>query len=259
MKIVVCIKQVPESSAPVTVEKGRVAWNNAPLVVNPWDEFALEAALAQKDRYGGSVTALSVGPESAREALRYALAMGCDEAFLINDPLLEGIDSLGLAMVLAAAIRKTGAVDLVLMGRQAIDTDLGVTAPQVARLLGWPLQTAVSEIQAVDLAARKIQVMRTFEENRQVLQSSLPLVAAVLKDIGDPRFPSFMGQRKSQKALIPAWTLADLGLSLPEPAVVLLDVMNPPQRQVKTEWIEGDSPAEIAAKLVEKLAAERVL
>ncbi len=258
MKIVVCVKQVPESSAPVAVEEGSVTWKDAPLVVNPWDEFAIEAALTQKELQGGSVTAVCVGAESAQEALRYALAMGCDEAVLINDPFLEQIDSQALSSVLAAAIRKIGEVDLVILGRQAIDTDMGVTAPQVARRLQWPVLTSVSEIHSIDEAARKIQVVRTFEESRQLIESSLPLVVGVLKDIGEPRYPSFMGIRRSQKAVITTWSKNDLGLAPMDPTVTVLEITSPAHPPGVAERITGATPAEIAEKLAEKILAERV-
>jgi hypothetical protein len=128
LKIVVCVKQVPDSAAKVVVENGQVTWGEAPLVINPWDEFAVEAALVQKETHGGEVTVVSVGEEISKEALKHALAMGCGEAVLISDPALAGADSQAVARVLAAAIQKMGDVDLVFFGRQAIDGDMAVTA-----------------------------------------------------------------------------------------------------------------------------------
>jgi electron transfer flavoprotein beta subunit len=259
LKIVVCIKQVPDTAARVVAENGQVSWGDAPLVMNPWDEYAVEAALQLKEAQGGDVTAISVGGESAKEALKNALAMGCSEAVLISDPALEGADSQAVAKVLAAAIQKIGDVDLAFFGKQAIDGDMGVTHVQTARVLDWPALTSVSTIQSVDPGAKTLRVERTMEEGRVVVEARMPAVISVLKDIGEPRYPSFMGIRKASRATIPVWTLADLGIQAPQSHVTWPVVENPPVREVKTEMITGDTPQEIAAKLVDKILAEKVL
>jgi len=259
LKIVVCVKQVPDTAAKVVVENGEVTWGEAPLVINPWDEYAVEAALKATEDHGGDVTVVTVGDENATEALKHALAMGCQEAVLISDPALEAIDSQATAKILAAAIRKIGDVDLAFFGRQAIDGDMGVTHAMTARVLGWPALTQVSAIQQIDPDGGKIRVSRSLEEGRQVIEAQLPAVVSVLKDIGDPRYPSFMGIRKASRAKIPTWMLSDLGIEAPEPAVRWPEVMNPPEREIKTEMITGDSPQEVAEKLADKLLAEKVL
>lgn len=259
MKIVVCVKQVPDSAAKVVVEDGKVTWGDAPLVINPWDEFAVEAALVQKETHGGEVTVVSVGDENSKEALKHALAMGCGEAILISDPALVGADSQAVARTLAAAIKKIGDVDLVFFGRQAIDGDMGVTAAQTARALGIPALTLVSVIASLDPANKTIRVERSTEEGRQVVEASLPAVISVVKDIGEPRYPSFMGIRKASRAAIPTWSLADLGIGATASVVRWPNLMNAPVREVATEIISGDSPQEIAEKLADKILAEKVL
>lgn len=257
MKIVVCVKQVPDSAARVVVEAGEVTWGDAPLVINPWDEYAVEAALNQKEAQGGDVTVISVGSENAKEALKHALAMGCGEAILISDPALVGADSQAVAKVLAAAIEKIGAVDLAFFGKQAIDGDIGMTHIQTARSLDWPALTLVSTIRKAE--AGRIEVERSIEEGRQVVSAGLPAVVSVIKDIGEPRYPSFMGIRKASRANIPVWSLADLGISAPASVVRWPEVLNPPKQEVTTEIITGDSPKEKAEKLADKLLAEKVL
>ncbi|MBN2549557.1 MAG: electron transfer flavoprotein subunit beta/FixA family protein [Anaerolineales bacterium] len=257
MKIVVCIKQVPDSAAKVVAEGGQVSWGDAPLVLNPWDEYAIEAALVLQEALDGEVTVISVGGESAKEALKTALAMGCSQALLISDPALEELDSQAIARTLAAAIQKIGDVELAFFGRQAIDGDMGVTAAQTARLLGWPMLSLAASIQAVDSGA--VRVEKATEEGRQVVESKLPVAISVSKDIGEPRYPSFMGIRKASRAVIPTWSLADLGISAPAPVVRWPDVMNPPVREVTTEMITGDSPQDIAEKLADKILGEKVL
>lgn len=257
MKIVVCIKQVPDSAAKVVADGSKVSWGDAPLVLNPWDEYAIEAALVQKDGLGADVVAISVGGESAKEALKTALAMGCSEAILISDPALENADSRAVAHVLAAAVKKIGDVGLVFFGKQAIDGDMGVTGAQTARLLGWPMLSLVASIPAC--SSTGLRVERSIEEGRQVVESQLPAVLSISKDIGEPRYPSFMGIRKASRAVLPTWGLTDLGADVPAALVSWPQVTNPPSRVVSTEIITGGSPQEIAAQLADKILAEKVL
>ena len=257
MKIIACIKQVPDSEAKVKAEGGAVSWGDAPLVINPFDEYAVEGALQQREAVSGStVTALCIGPESAREALKHALAMGADEAVLVSDPALNELDTVGAARVLAAAIQKIGGVDMVLFGRQTLDTGSGVTAAQTARVLGWAMLGLAGQIK-VD--GGSVQVERVIEEGRQSVKANLPAVLSVVQSIGEPRYPSFMGIRKAGKATIPVWSLSDLGISAPAAVIKRSELLNPPARETTIDIITGDSPEAIAETLVEKILAEKVL
>jgi electron transfer flavoprotein beta subunit len=256
LKIVVCVKQVPDTAAKVVVEEGQITWGDAPLVINPWDEYAVEAALNTADATGGSVTVLSMGKEDDKEAIKHALAMGCGEAILLTDPALAGADGAAGARVLAAAIQKIGDVDLVFFGKQAIDTDTGTAPAMVARILGYPALTLVS---AIDEVGDGIKVQRDTEEGRQVVESQLPAVISIIKDYGEPRYPSFMGIRKAARANVPVWGLAELGIEAPTSVVSWPEVMNPPEKEISNEIIAGDSPSEIAGKLADKIMAEKVL
>jgi len=256
LKIVACIKQVPDSAAKVVAEDGQVSWGDAPLVINPWDEFAVEAALQQKEAHGGEVIAVSMGGENAKEALKHALAMGCDSAILISDEALAGIDTGGTARVLAAAVQKIGGVDMTFFGRQAIDGDAGITPAQTARVLGQPFFGLTVKL---ELSGQTVKVERAIEEGRQIVSAELPAVFSVAKDFAEPRYPSFMGIRKASRAEIPAWTLADLGIETPKAVVEWPELMNPPSRDVTCEIIEGSSPEEIAEKLADKILGEKVL
>jgi electron transfer flavoprotein beta subunit len=228
-------------------------------VINPWDEYAVEAALQQAEAHNGSVTAVTLGGEGSKEALKHALAMGCSDAILVSDPTLARADSQVTSRVLAAAIQKIGGVDLAFLGRQAIDSDTGLTAAQTARLLGWPALTLVAVLSNVDPAARSILVQRSAEEGRQSVSAKLPAVLSIVKDFGEPRYPSFMGIRKASRAEIPVWSLADLGLGALQANVSWLEIFNPPQRDISTEMVTGGSPQEIAESLVEKILAEKIL
>jgi electron transfer flavoprotein beta subunit len=205
------------------------------------------------------VTAISLGPEGAREALKQALAMGCDEAILLHDPAFAAADTLVVSAALAAAVRKLGGIDLAVFGRQAVDSDTGVTGAQVARRLGWPSLTLVAAVRSVDPNGRTIEVERMLEEARQQVRAPLPAVVSVVKEIGEPRYPSFMGIRKASKAEIPTWSAADLGIEAPSPALTWPDVIAPPKVEAHCEMIAGDTPAAIAARLADRLIEEKVL
>ena len=256
MKIIACIKQVPDSEAKVKAEGGQVSWGDAPLVINPFDEYAVEGALQMKEAHSGSVTALCIGPESAKEALKHALAMGADEAVLVADPALENLDTVGAAKVLAAAIQKIGGADMVIFGRQTLDNGAGLTPAQTARVLGLPMLGLAGSIKVEGSA---ITVERVIEEGRQIMKANLPVVLSVVQSIGEPRYPSFMGIRKASKATIPVWSLGDIGASAPAPIVTRTELINPPVQDAAVEMITGETPAEIAEKLADKIIAEKVL
>ncbi len=256
MKIVVCIKQVPDSTAKVVVEQGKVVWGDAPLIINPWDEYAVEAALQQKEVLGGTVTVVTIGDESTKEALKRALAMGADDAILICDPALVNMDTQATAQVLAAAIQKIGGVDMTFFGRQAIDGDSGLVPAQTARLLGWPALTLASVIK---VEGGNVRVERGVEEGRQIVTAKLPAVFSIMKDFGEPRYPSFMGIRKASRAEIPTWLLTGVGIAAPVSVISWPEMMNPPSREVTCEFITGSSPEEIAETLANKILAEKVL
>ncbi len=263
MHVVVCVKQTPDSAAKVSVENGKVTWGDAGLVVNPWDEYAIEEAIRLKEKYGGKASAISMGPETARESLKTCLAMGCDEAILISDPALKGSDALATSYVLAKAIEKFGDVDVVLFGKQAIDGDTGLVPVGVARRLGWAPLTYTIKIAELDAVAKTIKVERLLEEGKQVVTSRLPAVIGTVKDINEPRYPSFMGIRKAAKAVIPIWNAVDLGC---DPAKIgpMGSAMTWPQinalpaRQGSVELLSG-TPEEAAAQLADKLLADKVI
>lgn len=260
MKIVACVKQTPDTAATVTVKDGEVSWGESPLVLNPWDEFGVEEALQSKEEHGGTVTAVSLGSESAEEALKQALAMGCDDAILITDPALAGADSLGVASALAKAIEEIGEVDLVFFGRASVDSATGVTFTQTARLLDWPLLSLVSAVTELDADGGKIEVERLLSQGRQIVRSQLPAVVSVVKEINEPRYPSFMGIRKASKAEIPHWSAADIGLDEGiEPKVRWPEIYEPPKVETTCEFIEGETGAEKGRNLATRLVEEKIL
>jgi electron transfer flavoprotein beta subunit len=266
MKIVVCVKQTPSTTAVFRVEDGAVSWDDPggkPTVLNPWDEFAVEEALRVMEAQGGEALAVTMGDESSNEALKTCLAMGCTGAVLVSDEAFEGSDTLGTARVLAAAIDKVGDVRLAVFGRQAIDGDTGQTIVQTAFKLGWTPLTFVSKIRELDDAAGTITVDRLTEEGKETVTANLPVVISVVKEINEPRYPSFMGIRKASRATIPVWSGADLSFDGAAGAnackVDWSDLYELPTRDTSVEIIEADSVEEQAKILVDRLFEEKVI
>ncbi|MCO5182400.1 MAG: electron transfer flavoprotein subunit beta/FixA family protein [Anaerolineae bacterium] len=264
MKVVVCTKQTPSTTATFTVNNGVVSWDDPggkPNVVNPWDEYAIEEAIRLKENHGAEAAiALTAGGESADDVLKTALAMGCTEAIRVEDAGFAGSGSRGTANILAAAIKKTGA-DIAFFGKQAIDGDTGLTPVMAARALGWTPLTYVSAIKSV--SDDSITVERQIETGTQTVTAPLPVVISVVKEINEPRYPSFMGIRKASRATIPVWSAADLdieGAYGPGSAKVdWSEITQPPSRDTVVEFISGDSAEEIAAALATKLFEEKVI
>jgi electron transfer flavoprotein beta subunit len=261
VRIIVCTKETPDTAAKVEVKEGVVTWGDAPLVINPWDEYSVEEGLLLKEKHGAEAcTVLAMGTESSKEALKHAIAMGADDAILVSDPALAGADTLLTSHVLAQAIKKIENVGLVILGKQAIDGDTGQTAVQVGRRLGWNTLTYVFKIMEIDFNAGTIKVERLLEQGKQICTSKLPAVISVVKDINEPRYPSFMGIRKASKAEIPVWSASDIGLDAGVSVKVKWPEIAPlPVRAGAVEIIQGGSVEEKVAALVEKLMAEKVV
>jgi electron transfer flavoprotein beta subunit len=255
LNIVVFTRSTPDTAAKVEVgANGSVSWGDAATVVNPWDEYALEEAIVRSD--GGKATVIAIGSEMHNDALKHSLAMGMGEAVRVQDPALDPADSLAYATAAAAAVNKVGGVDLVIFGKESVDVGTDQHIYQTARKLGWNMVSGVSKILSAD--GGKLRVERITELGKQVVSTPLPAVISVSKEINEPRYPSFIGIRKASKAAIPAWSLADLGISAPARKVQVAAYRNLPPRNVQTEMIDG-TPEEQARKLVDKLLEEKVL
>jgi len=213
VKIAVCLKQVPETTeVKINPQTNTLMREGVASITNPFDEFALEEGLLTKEKYGGEVHVISMGPPQAVEILKNALAVGADKVYLLSDSAFAGADTLATAYTLAKTIEKIGEVDLVICGKQAIDGDTAQVGPGIATRLGIPQLTYVAKVREIDPAKKKIVVERMLENGREVVESSLPAVITVMKDINDPRLPSLLGIKKAAKATIPTWTAKDLGV-----------------------------------------------
>ena len=254
MKIIVCVKQVPDSEAAITLQGGSLDSNNAPMVLNPFDEYAVEGALQLKDNLGAEVIALTVGSEKEVDALRRTLAMGADSAVLVKTDEAGQLDNLTIAKLIASTIRKIGDVDLLLFGRQTIDNGSGILQAQVARLLRWPLLGYSGRI---ELANPGINADRILEDSKVTIESTLPAVASIVQSIGEPRYPSFIGIKRAQKAEIGIIEVAELGVEATKVGHQAYAMPTP--KAATCEMISGADAQEIAKKAVAKIMEAKVL
>jgi electron transfer flavoprotein beta subunit len=265
LHIVVCTKHAPDTAAKMSVDAaGEISWGDAPLVINPWDEYAVEEALLLRDTHGGQVTVIAVGPEEAREALKHAVAMGCDAAIRVWDESFMGSDTLVTSYILGQAIKKLGDVDLVLLGRGTVDSDTNQVGPALAQRLGFSPLMYVSKIDQIDPGAKTIAVERLLEQGRQMVSSSLPALIGTVKEINEPRYPSFIGIRKAAKMEMPVWSAADIGadaakVGVSGSGVTWPTVFAPPVRESACEIIEAEDARAAASILADKLIAEKVV
>jgi len=265
LNIIVCIKQVPDTTeVKINPETGTLMREGVPSIINPFDTYAIEEGLRLKEQFGGKVTIVSMGPPQAAEALKEAVAMGADEAILLSDRAFAGSDTWATAYTLANAIRKIGAFDIILCGKQAIDGDTGQVGPGIARQLNIPQLTYVFKIRKLDPESKEVVVERLLEEGREVVETALPALLTVVKDINQPRYPTFMGIRRAAKMQIPVWTAADLPdvdldhLGLKGSPTQVVRVFSPPRREGRVDLIAADTPEAAADALIDRLQAEKV-
>jgi electron transfer flavoprotein beta subunit len=259
VKIAVLIKQTPDTAELPKVaaeDVSRGAFNTT-MVINPWDEFAAEEAILLSERLDADAVAISLGAPEAVDALKHAIAMGVPEAVLVDNRESQGGDLWTTAAVLAAAVQAQGPVDIVLTGRQSVDDNSGAIFAGVAVKLGCPLLTNVTKI--VDVADGTITVERGVEGAQETIKTSLPVVISVAKEINEPRYPSFMGIRKANRAQIPTLSPAELGISSPGHTAQWTNIRKPEVRRTQVQIIEGATVQEKAAKLVDALLAEKVI
>lgn len=260
---VVCIKQVPETTdVRFDPETNTMVREGVSSIINPFDEYAIEEALLTRERFGGKVTVLTMGPPQAAEALRTALAMGADQAVLVTDKAFAGSDTLATSYTLSMAIRKLGPLDLIFCGRQAMDGDTGQVGPGVAHRLGIPQLTYVCKVKKIDWESRRIEVERLLENGVQVVESPLPALLTVVKDINQPRLPSLLRMKRAKQAEIPTWGAIDIGASpsrigLEGSPTQVIRTFSPPKR-TGGQKLTGE-PEEVVKELVDKLFASKVI
>ncbi len=260
MHIVVCIKQVPDSAQirvhPVT---NTIMRQGVPAIINPFDVFAIEEALRLKDRFGGRVTVLTMGPPQAEDALRKAIAYGADDVILLTDRAFAGADTLATSFALAQTIRKIGEehpVDLVFTGKQTIDGDTAQVGPGIAKRLGLQLLTYVSAIDALDLQGRTITVQRRSEGGVQVIRTRLPALITMLEGSNQIRFASMDDMFRSARLTVPQWNKDRAGIEdvskigLKGSPTVVSKIFTPKPRAVKAQMIGADLDASGTANAI---------
>jgi len=209
MRIVVAIKQVPETSAVKMDEQtGTMIREGVEAIINPLDLYAIEVAIQLREQYRGAVVAISMGPPKAETALREAVAMGCDSGVLISDGAFAGSDTWATACVLAAAIRKLDTYDLVICGERATDGDTGQVGPAIASFLDLPVASYVGKIESMNNQSCRLH--RLVEDGHEILDVELPAVLTVVKEVADPRLPTLRGKQKARKMELDVWTAAEL-------------------------------------------------
>lgn len=260
MHIVVCMKQVPRDNSVKINSDLSINAEGIEQIMNLFDEYAVEEGLEWNEKLGGKVTILSLGPAEWKEQIRRALAMGATDSLLLNDPAFAGLDVLGAARAVAAAIKKLGDVDLIICGRNSTDDESGAFGPALARALGWPQLTYVGKVVEVDPAGKRIAVERHLEEQIETVEARLPAVVTVVKDINEPRYPSLLRIKRVAKVEIPTWSAADLGLSgdALAPALTISARVPPPPRP-SGEIVKGADAAEKVRTLVDKLMENQVI
>jgi len=264
--MIVCVKQVIDPEAPPASFKVDPAKNRIMLppgvlpVIDPYAEYAVEAALRVKDTQGGKITALSLGTGLVPEVIRKPLAMGVDELILLEDEAFAEGDSWSTAYALAMAIKKVGDYDLIFCGREAADWDAGQVGSGIAEILGLPSVTLARKIETTD---SKVRVERVTDDGYEAVEVSLPTVITVSNELGEPRYPTIKGILTAKKKEPIIWKPADIGV---EPSQVggagrrtrLLTLFQT-VREVKCEIIDGESSEEAAINLALKLREAKIL
>ena len=209
MKIVVCAKQVPDTTeVKLDPKTNTLIRDGVPSIINPDDKAGIEAALQLKEKVGGTVTVISMGPPQADAALREALAMGCDEAILVTDRAFGGADTWATSSTIAAALKKID-YDIIITGRQAIDGDTAQVGPQIAEHLGIPQVSYAEEI--VDAAEGKVVVKRQFEDRYPVIEVKTPCLITALAELATPRYMTVHGIFDAYREKeVKVWTLEEL-------------------------------------------------
>ena len=259
MEILVCVKQVPDSEElKIDAATGKIK-DGVPSVINPYDKNALEAAVQLKEAAGGTVTAISMGSDKAKAALKECVSVGADKVVLISDDAFEGSDAFATSKIIAAAIKKLGQFDMIICGNQATDTDAGQVGSLIAEQLDFAQATYVSKIEA---KGSQLVVNRETDEGIEVLEVLLPAVVTVVDSINEPRLATIKSKMAANKAKIDVLTASDLAI---DGAAVgtssftnVLKTFAPPKREAGIR-IQEASGSDSALKLFENLVTAKLV
>lgn len=262
MEIIVCIKQVPDvQEVQISEDTKTLIREGVPSVINPFDLNAIEEALRLKDKWGGKVVALSMGPPQVEESLREAISMGVSEGVLLQDKAFQGADTLATSFTLARGIKRLGDFDLVLCGKQAIDGDTAQVGPELAEMLNIPV---VSCVRKIDYQPENsmLRVERVFEDGYEVVEVSLPCLLTVTKEINEPRCATLRGVLLARNKEITVWGIKDLGIAenvvgIAGSPTKVIEIFAPPKKPNR-EILEGNME-DVVSELVCKLRESKVI
>ncbi|MFH1288053.1 MAG: electron transfer flavoprotein subunit beta/FixA family protein [bacterium] len=272
LKIIVCIKQVPDTGEiKINPQTNTLIRDGVPSIINPFDKNAIEEAIRIKEKIPSEVSVITMGPPQAQEALKEALAMGADQAYLLSDRNFSGADTLATSYTLAKAIEKIGNFDLILLGKQAIDGDTAQVGPELAERLNIPQITYVKKVE-LDSRLRgndglpnekpeNVTAERLLEDCTETVECPLPVLITVTKEINEPRHPSLKGVLRAKKAVIPVWKKEDISckddkIGLNGSPTQVMKIFTPPVR-TEREMLSG-TPEEMSKTLVQKLKERKI-
>lgn len=264
MHIAVCIKYIPDPEAAFSMfrideqAKKVIPASGLKHVVSPFDEQAIEAALRLREAHTETrITVISLGNELSRNALKHGLAMGADDGVLLDDRALDDGDSYTTACALTAAIKKLGAVDLVLTGRQAADGDAGIVGAGIAELLGVPVITFAKD---VTIAGNTVRVERVLDDGTEIVETSLPAVVTVSNELGAPRVPTLRETMRAARKAVAVWKAVDVGLDAASVAPhTVREKLFAPIKVSRCEMIMANTPEAQGALLAQRLREAKVL
>ncbi|NQU95233.1 MAG: electron transfer flavoprotein subunit beta/FixA family protein [Candidatus Omnitrophica bacterium] len=254
MHVVVCIKQVPNTTqVRINPETNTLIRDGVESIINPFDMYAIEEGIRLREKFGGKVTVISMGPPQADQALKEAISMGCDEAILITDRAFAGSDTWATSYVLSQAIKKIKDFNVILCGKQASDGDTAQVGPGISTHLDIPQVTYVKKIE--EISEKSARVERMMEEGFEIIEIPLPCLFTVVKEINEPRLPSLKGKMKAKKAEIPKWSAEDLNcdfdkIGLDGSPTRVVKIFTPTPRK-GGEILKGDTK-----EIVDRLASE---
>lgn len=256
MNIIVCIKQVPNTTnVQIDHETGRLKREGVESIINPFDEYAIEEGVKLKEKLGGKVVVVTMGPPQAEAALREAISRGADEAVLVSDRAFGGADTLATSYALSSAINNIGDYGVIFCGKQATDGDTAQVGPGVAEMLDIPHVAYVKKIE--DINDKTMKVQRMMEDGYDVIETPLPALLTVVKEINTPRIPSLKGKMAAKKATIKVLDAAAVGADTKRTGLngsptQVMKIFTPPQRS-GGEKFTGDA-SEVASALVKKMS-----
>lgn len=268
MNIVVCMKQVPDATeVRIDPKTNTLIREGVPSIINPYDAHAIEEAVRIKEKFGGKVTVITMGPPQAKEALKKAISYGADEAILLSDKFFAGSDTLATSYILAQAIGKIDKkekVDIIFCGKQAIDGDTAQVGPGIAARLGIPQVTYVMKINSLDKDKKQLQAERKLEDRKEVVLAKLPVLLTVVKEVNTIRYSPLPFLLKAARYEVNSWNKDDINVDMEQIGLkgsptTVSRIFPPPTRPGGELFnAEGENMEKVIGDIVDRLVAEKI-